>query len=463
MIEGIVLPESVKSIFYVLNRNGYEAYIVGGAVRNSIIGLPVHDWDICTNALPEDVCKLFRRKGFRVVETGLQHGTVTVMVNYRGYEVTTYRTDGKYTDSRHPDSVKFVGNIHEDLARRDFTMNAIAYNDDDGFIDPFNGLKDIKNKVIRCVGSHTDRFKEDPLRIMRAVRFAAQLGFHIENYTNIAMVQTNNGLSKISAERIQSELCKILTSDHPEYALDYYIDISPAIPELSKIMGCSQNNMYHIYDVWNHTRFALTACRIHELETRLAILLHDIGKPESKTVDRGIEHFYGHAVKSAEIADSLLRRLKFSNEIRESVVELVASHDMTIIPKPNKIKKYLNKLGEAQLRRLLDVRFCDIMAHNPYYAKERLLETFRAEEILNEVLAEEKCFSIKDLAINGKDIMELGVKKGPDVGKWLNYALDEVINDRLENDKEDILNDIDAKLYAEREEGNSDETLSDMR
>ena len=246
MIEGIVLPESVKSIFYVLNRNGYEAYLVGGAVRNSIIGLPVHDWDICTNALPEDVCKLFRSKGFRVVETGLQHGTVTVMVNYRGYEITTYRIDGKYTDSRHPDSVKFIGNIHEDLARRDFTMNAIAYNDDDGFIDPFNGLKDIENKVIRCVGTPVDRFTEDPLRIMRAVRFSAQLGFHIENYTNIAMVQTNDGLSKISAERIQSELCKILISDHPEYVLDYYIDISPAIPELSKMMGCSQNNMYHI-------------------------------------------------------------------------------------------------------------------------------------------------------------------------------------------------------------------------
>ena len=266
MIEGIVLPESVKSIFYVLNRNGYEAYLVGGAVRNSIIGLPIHDWDICTNALPEDVCKLFRSKGFRVVKTGLQHGTVTVMVNYRGYEITTYRTDGKYTDSRHPDSVKFVGNILEDLARRDFTMNAIAYNDDDGLIDPFNGLKDIENKIIRCVGTPVDRFKEDPLRIMRAVRFAAQLGFHIENYTNIAMVQTNDGLSKISAERIQSELCKTLISDHPEYVLDYYIDISPAIPELSKMMGCSQNNMYHIYDVWNHTRFALTACRIHELD-----------------------------------------------------------------------------------------------------------------------------------------------------------------------------------------------------
>ena len=298
---------------------------------------------------------------------------------------------------------------------------------------------------------------------MRAVRFAAQLGFHIENYTNIAMVQTNDGLSKISAERIQSELCKILISDHPEYVLDYYIDISPAIPELSKIMGCSQNNMYHIYDVWNHTRFALTSCRIHDLETRLAILLHDIGKPKSKTIDRGIEHFYGHAVKSAEIAESLLRRLKFSNEIRESVVELVASHDMTIVPKSNKVKKYLNKLGEAQFRRLLDIRFCDITAHNPYYAKERLWETFRAEEVLNEVLTEEKCFSMKDLAINGKDIMDLGVKEGPDVGKWLNYALDEVINDRLENDKEDILNDIDAKLYAEREEGNTDETVSDMR
>lgn len=457
MIEGIVLPESVKSIFYVLNRNGYEAYIVGGAVRNSIIGLPVHDWDICTNASPEDVCKLFRSKGFRVVETGLQHGTVTVMVNYCGYEITTYRTDGKYTDSRHPDSVKFVGSIYEDLARRDFTMNAIAYNDDDGLIDPFNGLKDIENKIIRCVGTPVDRFTEDPLRIMRAVRFAAQLGFHIENYTNIAMVQTNDGLSKISAERIQSELCKILISDHPEYVLDYYIDISPAIPELSKMMGCSQNNMYHIYDVWNHTRFALTACRIHELETRLAILLHDIGKSESKTVDKGIEHFYGHAVKSAEITESLLRRLRFSNEIRKSVVELVASHDMTIVPKPNKVKKYLNKLGEAQFRRLLDLRFCDIMAHNPYYAKERLWETFKTEEILNEVLAEEKCFSIKDLAINGKDIMELGVKEGPDVGKWLKYALDEVINDRLDNDKEDILNDIDAKLYAEREEDNDEE------
>ncbi len=449
MIEGITLPEAVESIFYVLNKKGYEAYLVGGAVRDSIIELPVHDWDICTNALPEDVCNLFRSKGFRVVETGIKHGTVTVMVDYRGYEITTYRTDGKYTDGRHPDSVEFVGNIHDDLARRDFTMNAIAYNHEDGFIDPFGGIEDIKNKLICCVGTPVDRFTEDPLRIMRTVRFAAQLGFRIETYTGIGMIKVNDGLAKISAERIQSELCKIIVSHHPEYILDYYMDISPALPELKSMLGCSQNNMYHIYDVWNHTRYALTACRIHDLETRLAILLHDIGKPEAKTTDRGIDHFYGHAVKSVEIADNILRRLKFSNEIRESVVKLVANHDMTIIAKPNKIKKYLNKMGEAQFRRLLDLRFCDIMAHNPYYAKDRLWETFKAEEILNEVLEEAKCFSIKDLAINGKDIMELGVKEGPEVGKWLQYALEEVINDRLENEKEDILMDIDAKLYAE--------------
>lgn len=458
MIKDIVLPEAVKSIFYVLNRNGYEAYIVGGAVRNSILGLPIHDWDICTNALPEDVCKLFRSKGFRVVETGLQHGTVTVMVNGRGYEITTYRTDGKYSDGRHPDSVEFVGNIRDDLARRDFTMNAIAYNHEDGFIDPFGGTIDIKNKMICCVGKPSDRFTEDPLRILRAVRFAAQLGFHIEYYTDIAMSTCKEGLEKISEERIQVELCNILVSDHPEYVLDYYLDMSVAIPELFQMMCCDQNNMYHTYDVWNHTRYALTACRVHDLKTRLSILLHDIGKSESKTTVDGVDHFYGHAVKSAEIADTMLRRLKFANYVREPVVELIANHDMIIVPKPNKIKKYLNKLGEAQFRRLLDLRFCDIMAHNPYYAKDRLCETFKAEEVLNSVLAEDKCFSIKDLAVNGKDIMDLGIKEGPNVGKWLNYALDEVINDRLENDKEDILNDIDAKIYAEREE-NSDEKM----
>lgn len=452
MPEGIKLPEAVESIFYILNKNGYESYVVGGAVRDSIIGLPVHDWDICTNATPDVVCKLFRSKGFRVIETGIQHGTVTVIINCRGYEITTYRTDGKYTDGRHPDSVEFVSNIKDDLSRRDFTMNAIAYNYDDWFIDPFGGIKDIENKVIKCVGNPVDRFSEDPLRIMRAVRFAAQLGFHIETYTDIGMAKCNDGLAKVSAERIGAELCKILISDHPEYILDYYVDISSAIPEFIKLMNCQQNNRYHMYDVWNHTKMALKSCRIHDLETRLAILLHDIGKSDVKTTKNGIDHFYGHPVKSAEIADQMLRRLKFPNNIREEVVELVANHDVLIIQKSNKVKKYLNKFGEAQLRRLLDLQFCDVMAHSLLYSKELLWNLFRVEEILNQVITEEKCFSIKDLAINGKDIIELGVPEGPEVGKWLKYALEEVIDDRLANDKEDILNDIKAKLEGDNEE-----------
>lgn len=452
MPEGIKLPEAVESIFYILNKNGYESYVVGGAVRDSIIGLPVHDWDICTNATPDIVCKLFRSKGFCVVETGIQHGTVTVMVNCRGYEITTYRTDGKYTDGRHPDSVEFVSSIKDDLSRRDFTMNAIAYNYDDWFIDPFGGIKDIENKVIKCVGKSEDRFKEDPLRIMRAVRFAAQLGFHIETHTDIGMIKYNDGLEKISAERINTELCKILISDHPDYVLDYYVDIFPALPEIGKLDCCTQNNIHHIYDVWEHTKSALKSCRSYDLNTRLAILLHDIGKKDVKTTVDGIDHFYGHPVKSAEIADQMLRRLKFSNDIRESVVELVANHDIVVIPKSNKIKKYLNKFGEVQFRKLLDVQFCDVMAQNPLYAKERLWNLFKAEEILDEVLAAEKCFSIKDLAVNGKDIMELGVQEGPEVGKWLKYALEEVIDDRLANDKEDILNDIEAKLEGDNKE-----------
>ena len=436
----IQIPEEANELIHALQRNGYEAYVVGGCVRDSILNRPVHDWDICTSATPEEMLEVFKDR--RIIPTGLKHGTITVINGEGQYEITTFRTDGEYSDNRRPDSVTFVKDLYEDLQRRDFTINAMAYNDEVGLVDPFGGMEDIDNGLIRCVGNPIDRFNEDGLRIMRAIRFSAQLDFHIEDSTHIVMSLLTRNLNNISAERISEELKKIMTSTHPSAILEYEGIIERIIPEFKKCVGFYQNNPYHVFTVDDHIWIALSNSEVNNLYVNLALLFHDIGKPECYTEDEnGVGHFYGHPEESAKIADRVMRRLKFDNYTRESVVELVKYHDAEIASTPRNIKKWLNRLGEEQFRRLLWVKEADIKAQKREYRDERLEKLRKIVEILEEVTFDDTtCFSLKDLAINGEDVMRIaGIEQGKEVGEWLDKALEKVIDGEMKNDREELL------------------------
>lgn len=436
----IQIPEEANELIHALQKNGYEAYVVGGCVRDSILNRPVHDWDICTSATPEETLEVFKDK--RIIPTGLKHGTITVVNGKGQYEITTFRTDGEYSDNRRPDSVTFVKELYEDLYRRDFTINAMAYNDEVGLVDPFNGMKDIDNQVIRCVGNPIDRFNEDGLRIMRAIRFSAQLDFAIENSTEVVLSLLARNLYNISAERISDELRKIMSSSRPSVIMEHMEVLERIIPEFATCIGFEQNNPYHDLTVDKHTWLALFLGETDNLYVNLALLFHDISKPECYTEDQdGIGHFYDHPEESARIADRVMRRLKFDNYTRESVVELVKYHDAEISPTPRNVKKWLNRLGEEQFRRLLWVKEADIKAQKREYRDERLEKLQKIVEILEEVAFDDTtCFSLKDLAINGEDVMRIvGIKQGTEVGEWLNKALEKVIDGEIKNDREELL------------------------
>lgn len=438
----INLPNDVLEIFEVIKKYGADSYIVGGSVRDSILERPVHDWDICTPVPALELKAEFEEKGYYVIPTGLRHGTITVMVNGTGYEITTYRKDGKYSDSRHPDFVEFTSDLEEDLSRRDFTINAMAYNPRTGLIDPFNGLEDIEYKKIDCVGSAKERFREDALRILRAIRFASQLDFVIEPETNYEIHQQYKSLENISIERINSEFCKIALSDSFCVELLLYKGVfSLFIPELKDMFDFPQNNPYHVYDVFGHTIHALEKCESDELTVKLAVFFHDFGKPHCyQDGEDGYRHFKGHGRVSADITDTIMKRLRFDNETRSDVVELVYYHDATFEVEKKYVKRWLNKIGEKQFRRLLEVRKADIKGQKPDYETERIEKINNIERILEEVLAEESCFSLKDLAVNGNDVKEtMMLKEGKDVGYWLNEILDRVIDGELNNNKDDLI------------------------
>lgn len=462
----INLPNNVR---YILNRlvtNDYSASVVGGAVRDSIMGRPVHDWDITTSAKPEEVMDIF--KDFEIVPTGLQHGTVTIMINGEGYEVTTYRHDGDYSDGRRPDSVSFTNNIVEDLKRRDFTVNAIAYNPWHGFIDPFNGKKDIENEVIRCVGNPYDRFKEDGLRIMRAIRFASQLGFVIEEDTSYAIHDCKHMLDNISKERIQGELVKILSSRCcGNDTLRHYEDIMcEIIPEIEPMIGFDQNNQLQVYDLWEHVLHSMDYMYLDfgrykgdDIIARLAILLHDIAKPQCNGTDEyGCNTFANHADASAETTYKILRDLKFSNEIVACTTQLVRYHmeldgcyDMSKNEFKSKLKRLLNKIGEEQLKRLLLIRECNYICgtHLYFNQSKRRYEIAIARDYLDEIILNNECYSLKQLAVSGDDLIERGVPQGKEVGTMLNVLLGMVMDEIIENDKEKLLKSVYriAKMY----------------
>ena len=443
----INITTDANELIHTLQNNGHSAYIVGGCVRDSILGRTPHDYDICTSATPSEMLEIFKDK--KIIETGLQHGTVTVVVNGEPYEITTYRIDGIYSDNRRPDTVTFTDKLVEDLRRRDFTINAMAYNDEEGLIDPFNGMEDIKYKKISCVGRAEDRFGEDALRILRAIRFAAQLEFTIMPGTDWEIHKQYKNLENISIERINSEFCKIASSDDFCVELLLYKDVfSLFIPELKDMFDFPQNNPWHIWDVFGHTIHAVEYCDSDDLVVRLAVFFHDFGKPHSyQDGEDGIRHFKGHGKVSADMTDSIMKRLRFDNETRNNVVELVYYHDATFEVGKKYVKRWLNKIGEKQFRRLLQVKKADNKAQNLELSSDRIKELSEIESLIDEVLQEDECFSLKDLAVNGKDLIGVGYKAGKELGNTLNKLLQLVIDGDCPNEKEKLLQE--AKKFMD--------------
>ena len=441
----INLPDDVQEIMSVIKEYGAKNYVVGGCVRDSILGREPHDWDICTSMLPGELLVVFEEKGYRVIPTGLQHGTITVHLNGSNYEITIFRRDGKYSDGRHPDTVEFTSDLIYDLERRDFTINAMAYNPEEGLVDPFNGCRDIQNRIIRCVGNPDDRFQEDGLRILRALRFSCQLNFVIDETTGRAMLDNKELISNVSMERINTEFIKIINAEYvfsfPFYS--YNKIISQFIPEVVPMVSFDQHNPYHYLDAFAHSCQVLTICRIYnaDLITKLAAFFHDIGKPHCYQDDKnGIRHFKGHGKISADMTDAIMRRLKFDNDTRDKVVQLVYFHDASFEIGKKYVRRWLNKIGVDQFKRLLVLRRADIMGQSELNRDERLQKLDAVKVCLEEVLAEKPAFSIRDLEIDGKDVMKyMLMDECPEVGYWLKHILKQVIDGHLQNNREDLI------------------------
>ena len=433
---SIVLPEGAREVLEKLHGAGFEAYVVGGCVRDSVLGREPQDWDVTTSAKPQEVKALFRR----TIDTGIRHGTVTVMVGKEGYEVTTYRIDGKYEDGRHPSQVTFTPSLEEDLKRRDFTINAMAYNEKDGLVDLFGGMEDIRNRVIRCVGDPMARFGEDALRMLRAVRFSAQLGYAIEEETKRAISRLAPSLKKISAERIQAELVKLLVSGHPEYLrIAYETGITKVVlPEFDACMETPQNHPHHCYNVGEHTLASMTHVSSDRV-LRLTMLFHDIGKPRCVSVDaKGIHHFYGHPQVSEKMAREILRRLKFDNDTLNLVCKLVKYHDYGNGMEPTMlfVRRAINRIGEDAFPGIFQVWRADILAQSDYLREEKLSRVDLWQSLYDKVVEERQCVSLKELAIDGKDLIRLGMKPGKELGSCLQRLLEEVLEDPERNTKE---------------------------
>ena len=433
----IYIPRDVQGIIDKLESHGHSAYIVGGCVRDAIMGRTPHDYDICTSALPDEVLSIFSDR--KVIETGLKHGTVTVQGDEDYYEVTTYRVDGEYTDGRHPDEVRFVSDVVEDLSRRDFTINAMAYNKRTGLMDPFHGFDDIKRGLIRCVGNPVNRFSEDALRIMRAVRFAATCGFTIHQDTHEAMLSLRHLLAQVSEERKTSEFCKMLICANVDLLMSYRDVFATFIPELQKTFDFEQNNPHHIYDVYEHIVHSVVEAP-QDLHIRLALMFHDIAKPLTYTEDEaGVGHFYGHASEGAEMSKEIMKRMRMDNDTIAIVSELIASHDMATSTSLKTIRRMISKLGENQARRLIAVMRADKLAQSENADTFKNLEVLDImESNIDVVKANDECFTLKNLAINGHDLIGLGVKDGKLIGRTLNYLLDVVLAEPEKNAK-DIL------------------------
>lgn len=431
----INIPEHALTVVERLERYGYEAYVVGGCVRDSLLGRSPKDWDVCTNALPEEVLRVFKR--FHVIKTGLQHGTVTVMVSHQPVEVTTFRIDGAYTDNRHPDSVNFVSRVEEDLARRDFTINAMAYNPTRGLVDAFGGQEDLRAGIIRCVGEPDARFNEDGLRILRALRFAARYDFGIETETAFSIHRNRHLLENVSVERIFVELKGILAGEGVLSMMQAFPDVfAVIIPELAPTIGFDQHNPHHCYDVWTHIAHAVQAAPADEV-LRLALLLHDIAKPATYTLgEDGKGHFYNHGKVGADMARDILLRLKSDTATLQNVVTLVREHDSVLPTTAPGMRRLIGKLGIDTLQQLLSIKQADMSAQSTHEREQKQATLRAARLLLDDVLDEPPSFTVSDLAITGRDLIAMGVKPGPAMGNILKTLLAEVQDELLDNKHE---------------------------
>ena len=453
----IDLPKQVKQIIDTLQVHGYEAYAVGGCVRDAILGKKPQDWDITTSALPKQVKALFRR----TIDTGIQHGTVTVLLDKEGFEVTTYRVDGKYEDGRHPMEVSFTASLTEDLKRRDFTINAMAYNETEGLVDLFHGAEDLEQGIIRCVGVAKERFSEDALRILRAFRFSAQLDFSIEEETLAAAKELAGTLKKISAERIYAELVKLLVSEHPGRLLSAYeCDITKVIlPEFDRLCETTQHHPAHYINVGFHSLD--TACFVKRMAEyagkdgfgteefrylRLAALFHDVGKPDCLKPDGdGVDHFYGHAEKGEALVKKILRRLKSDNATIDTVSRLVRWHDYPFVPEERALRRAMHKIGADLFPLLFELRRGDFAAHAEPYCKSGPENLSKVWQVFLEIKSRKECTSLKELAVNGSDLIAEGFTPGKELGEVLNHLLMTVIEEPEKNTKEVLLRE--AVLY----------------
>lgn len=430
-----ITPNAAK-ILAELEGSGYEAYLVGGCVRDSLMGRSCHDIDITTNARPEEIIGVFRE--YKVIPTGLRHGTVTVLSEKEAFEITTYRIDGEYSDSRRPDSVEFTTELKADLARRDFTMNAIAMDRNGNFHDPFGGADDIKKGIIRCVGEPEKRFTEDALRILRAVRFASQLGFKIEKQTSEALLKLRSRLDFVSMERIREELDKLLCGKYcTEIMLKYREIIAQIIPELRACFDFQQHSRYHCYDVYEHIVRAVAAAPEASLLLRRAMLFHDIGKPSMFTLDEnGTGHFKGHAQAGAEITKRVMSRLRYDNNTIRLTCKLIDLHSDKI-QSERQIKRMVSQLGIQNFLSLLELKKADNSAKNKFVLAENA-DFERFAEIARRFDEENCCLKLSQLAVNGNDMLELGMN-GKKIGETLNKLLELVIDNELPNEKAALL------------------------
>ena len=429
------LPQNVHICIQLLEQAGYACYAVGGCVRDALLGLTPHDYDLCTSAKPDQIKEIFA--AYDQIHAGEKHGTIGIIFpNREIYEITTFRTEGGYQDSRHPDWVAFVSDVESDLARRDFTVNAMAYSPTTGLIDPFGGRSDIQDKILRAVGDPRQRFSEDALRILRGVRFSVTYDLTPETETASAMIQLSPLMEKLARERVFEELCKLLPSIQPHQTTAFAPILTQVIPELTPCIGFDQRNPHHIYDIYTHIAHVVAAVP-PTLTLRWAALLHDIGKPAVFSLDdKGCGHFYGHAPVSADIADTVLQRLKAPTALREQVVLLVKLHMTPIQPERKAVRRWLSRLGEESLQQLLLLQQADIGGKADAAPDDRFDQI---RQLIQQIQAENACLHLKDLALSGHDLMALGYE-GPAIGKALNMLLEAVLNEEIDNQKQALLN-----------------------
>lgn len=436
----ISIPEQAKQILETIQKAGHEAYLVGGCVRDTLLGRTPNDYDITTSAMPEEVKALFDR----TIDTGIKHGTVTVLLGGKDFEVTTFRIDGKYADNRHPESVTFTRSLREDLLRRDFTVNAFAYSPQTGLIDCFDGLRDLKEGVIRAVGDPDKRFEEDALRILRAVRFSAQLGFGIEPGTRKACQRQAWRLENVSMERIRDELLKMILSPHPEILMTCHdLGLTPYfLPEFDTMVNTKQETPFHCYDVAWHTIKAMEHARKDRI-LQLTLLFHDSGKPAAKFFDeKGIAHFYQHEKESARIAQEAMKRLKFPNKLIEEVVFLVLHHGDVFPATEKSIRREIGKVGLERFPLLMEIQRADVSAQSEMARQDHERRLDDVERVFSEERKKADCFSLKDLAVHGTDLIEAGMKPGPEIGRILDNMLKYVVDNPDRNNKDFLLGNL---------------------